>query len=218
MLKPCTCKKQCSEKISDDQRTKMHEQFWNLSYDARGNWILQHVKHIAVKRRNRKGCTPRSSSYEYSLTDEFGTFVNVCQLMFLNTLGYKSNRKLVTIFTKISLGDIFIPSDKRGRHDAHTRISDEDLNKITDHINSFNPAISHYRCKYAHFCRYLTSELNVNIMYKDFCVQYPFVKVSYSVYCRKLKKMNISFSKLSEEECEVCLIHETHQGRFGETM
>ena len=27
LLKPCTCKKQCSEKISDDQRTKIHEQF-----------------------------------------------------------------------------------------------------------------------------------------------------------------------------------------------
>ena len=29
--------------------------------------------------------------------------------------------------------------------------------------------------------------------------------------------MNISFSKLGEEECEVCLMHETHRGRLGET-
>ena len=48
-------------------------------------------------------------------------------------------------------------------------------------------------------------------MFKDFFSRYEDVKISYAYYCKKVKKkMNISFIKLGEEECERCDLHDKH--------
>ena len=56
---------------------------------------------------------------------------------------------------------------------------------------------------------YISPEFNVSGMYKDFCTSNP-VKISYNYYNKKVKKMNIKFVKLGEEECEQCDLHERH--------
>ena len=47
-------------------------------------------------------------------------------------------------------------------------------------------------------------------MFKVFCSRYEDVKISYGYYYKKVKKMNISFVKLGEEECERCDLHDKH--------
>ena len=47
-------------------------------------------------------------------------------------------------------------------------------------------------------------------MFKDFCSRYKDVKISFAYYYKKVKKMNISFVKLGEEECERCDLHNKH--------
>ena len=47
-------------------------------------------------------------------------------------------------------------------------------------------------------------------MFKDFCSRHEDVKIFYAYYYKKGKKMNISFVKLGEEECERCDIHDKH--------
>lgn len=34
--------------------------------------------------------------------------------------------------------------------------------------------------------------------------------ISYNIYRRKVNKLNISFAKLGEEKCEVCIMHSYH--------
>ena len=58
---------------------------------------------------------------------------------------------------------------------------DDILQKIEDHINSHNPAISHYHRKHAPLRRYISSELNPTLMFEDFCEQYPNLKISYTL-------------------------------------
>ena len=48
-------------------------------------------------------------------------------------------------------------------------------------------------------------------MFKDFCSRYEDVKIFYAYYYKKGKKMNISFVKLGEEECERCDLHKSNK-------
>ena len=113
--------------ITDDQRKRIHSQYWEKSYRERGNWLLQNVKTVLIKRKRSDSVATkeRCSSYQYYLTDEKGGAVQVCQLMFLNTVGYSSNRNLPDDFKNIKSGDISVPADKRGKHDVHPRCDDE---------------------------------------------------------------------------------------------
>ena len=47
-------------------------------------------------------------------------------------------------------------------------------------------------------------------MFEDFKKNNPDTPVKYHLYWSRLKAMNISFVKLGEEECEVCVIHSNH--------
>ena len=47
LLPPCSCKKRCIEKINDEQRKMIHQEFWSLeSYDERRNLIFGLVKRL----------------------------------------------------------------------------------------------------------------------------------------------------------------------------
>ena len=91
-------------------------------------------------------------------------------------------------------------SDQRGKSDGNNK-PDDISDKVTSHILSFNPSISHYRRGHAPKRMYTSPEFNVSGMYEDFCTSNP-VQISYNYYNKKAKKMNISFVKLGEEECE----------------
>ena len=163
------------------------------------------------RRRPRNGTGKvRTSSYTYYLIDKIGEDYEVCQLFMIHTLGFTSNKKFFHLLQNVLSSDIASPQDKRGRQPTANKLREETLKLIEDHINSQNPAISHYRRKHAPNRRYITSELNATLMFNDFREQFPDIKVSYTFYLEKLKKMNISFSKLGEEECEQCVEYGVH--------
>ena len=58
--------------------------------------------------------------------------------------------------------------------------------------------------------RYLPPELTVKEIHNFFKEANPSTKVGYESYRRIFKKQNISFTKLGEEECEVCEIYRQH--------
>ena len=94
------------------------------------------------------------------------------------------------------------PSPKRGKRSPKHKMSNETNKKIKSHVNLFNPAISHYRREYAPLRKYLSPELTICGMYKDFNEKNPGL-VHYATYQKVIKHdMNISFAKLGEEECE----------------
>ena len=96
--------------------------------------------------------------------------------MFMNTLGYTADKFLTVALTSND------PDCQKRKHDhSYHRVSDEDEKSMEDHINSYEPGISHYRRKHAPHC----------------CT-------------RKIKSMNISFAKLGHEECEVCIKYDEH--------
>ena len=138
----------------------------------------------------------------------------VCQKLFLNTLGYSSNNVLFDLFKHLgSVGDVNSPPDSRGRHPP------SQIERIS---NAINPS-PHQRVQPSSFTlqektcpphrRYLPSELNVDIMYRDFVEGHTDFSIKYNTYRKHVRKMNISFAKLGEEECEQCLQQTSHRKR-----
>lgn len=48
------------------------------------------------------------------------------------------------------------------------------------------------------------------MMHEDFLSQHPNQQLSYDLYRKHLKSMNISFARLGNEECEICEAHDIH--------
>ena len=94
--------------------------------------------------------------------------------------------------------------DRRGKHVPAHKIVEQTKSLIRDHIESFHPAVPHYRRAHAPLRRYLPPELNVKLMFEQFEDSHPNVKCKERTYRRELSDMSVSFAKLGEEECKEC--------------
>ena len=131
------------------------------------------------------------------------------QNFFLTTLGYKSNNdQPIKQTTSVPKDLLSVPKDKRGKHNGH---ASADTKLIEEHIESFNPCIPHYRREHAPFRRYLTSDLNILKMHRDYLEKYPDNPVGRETYRKVVKKCNISFTMLGNEECEICTSASFHK-------
>lgn len=212
ILPPCTaaCRRKCHQKIDDSRRVDIHEQFWAKAYDNRRQWIYHHIDRVHVQRRRTTGDssrTPRESSYLYKLPTDGGIDVFVCKTFFLRTLGYNSD-KVISCLMHANGPNILTPgASSRGRHRPSNCVDDT---IIVEHVNSFNPQISHYRRKHAPRRRYLSPEITIKSMFAEFEKKYPNF-CSYDKYRKVVQELNISFCKLGEEQCEMCLIQSKHR-------
>ena len=103
----------------------------------------------AIKRRKNKSKSikQRENSFTYTY-NVYGEDQKVCQQFFLRTLGFKSNRVLLTISQKAQ-GNILPAPDQRGKSSPKNKCSDEVVAEIQAHIMSYDPRISHYRRSHA---------------------------------------------------------------------
>ena len=126
--------------------------------------------------------------------------------MFLITLGYSlRNDSIITSLMKSTPRDtIAARSDQRGKHPCKNKI---DVRPIHNHIMSFHPQVSHYRRDHAPNRKYLQSDITVTEMHEDFRTKNPDLSCTYDIYRREVSKLNISFTKLGEEQCEHCIEH-----------
>nr|CAI5849806.1 unnamed protein product [Callosobruchus analis] len=68
----------------------------------------------------------------------------------------------------------------------------------------FRPVVSHYRREHPPNQLYLSSDISVTLMHKDFMEKHPSIKISYELYRQAVASMNISFANLGNEECFEC--------------
>ena len=207
MLPPCKRLK-CSEKISDAERKLIFDEFWKMSkWDDRMAWMYG-----AIDQTNKLCDTvagKRSTTREKKRTYKLKVNVIVCKDMFLWTLGYNYD----TVVTKIPTSTKPV-KEKRGKHKPKRAFSQDMLAAIDDHIESFKPMISNYRRAHASLCWYLPPELSPKVMYGHFCESNPGMCCG-ETYRLRLKKKNIGFGQLGEEECEVCVANIHHQCNAG---
>ena len=84
-----------------------------------------------------------------------------------------------------------------------------DEDELRAHIHKFHPMKPHYRYGHAPNRMYLPSDVTVAAMYEDF-VRSNGPRCSYETYRKAVRAQNISFTKLSGEECSRCSLQLNH--------
>ena len=201
ILSPCECKRmKCSSKLNEDDRQDIWGHFHSLTYSSQRAFIVKHVKAKDVSCRKNHVNSRRSSTFEYTLKD----FI-ICKTMFIRTLGHKNDK-----FVMVALKNAGV-EDKRGKAPKPHRFSENQQAAVKEHIQSFHPDISHYRRAHAPNRLYLDHSLSITDLYKDYRKKILNEYVSYARYAQTLREMNISFAKLGNEQCEICLNHDVHK-------
>ena len=252
MLPGCQCRGKCSHFLNEEQRLKIHRQYWDGFYDERRTWLLKHVGKVAIERRrirnvkvkkakrnmavqfddseqldddkmynesdkendideddNGQGEYKKRFSRKYHLDSGNDNLVQVCKKMFMATLGYTSDKFITVALSSKKT------TNQKGKHDhAYHTLPEADDKLMEDHIQMYEPGISHYRREHAPHVLYVDPSLTVVDMYASY-VEYAKKRgmkpSSDSTYRRKLKTLNISFAKLGHEQCESCLKYEEHK-------
>lgn len=202
---PCECRRGCISKITQLRRIQIWLEFWNLKYDDRKQMIHQLV-HSAKKKTVTSQTSSRQQTLTYHHINDSGEHMQVCKKFFLATIGYGPKSSVVDE-TKGSCSETspLATKDKRGKHAPKHKLQPAIANDIDAHIESYEPAISHYRRMHAPHRRYLPTNLTVREMYENFKDNHTAYELSYVTYLRRVEAKNISFAKLGLEECEKCM-------------
>lgn len=209
LRKPCdiSCKKKCTSKFSETWREKIHDEYLKLNYESKGLYVkgLVDIKPVKTRKVNAIG-SQRKATYVYNFNTPDQARFEVCKTYFLTTLGYdpKNDRRVMSAMNK----SVVEQKDQRGNY---IRMNKIDRNVIKEHVMKYEPCVSHYRRQHAPNRLYLPSDININLMYKDFHLQHPEIKISSETYRKVVRHdLNISFAHLGHEECEQCAFFKQH--------
>ena len=183
-----SCSKRCITNFSSDDRALINSRFWKLSFTERRQWLAAYINQVDVKNKtSQQKSGDRLSSRQYLLPLKDGRNVIVCKSIVLSTLGLKSDgmiTEMVRAQRQSYDGAIAPVEDRSGSHLPSNKC---DAEVIRLHINSYNPAISHYKRKNAPYKRYLNPELSIKEMYKNFSENKENNKICYKTYCSVFK-------------------------------
>lgn len=139
------CKKKCFSIISENQRDIINKQFRNFTWREQYIYIINNTSQSIPARRTKKNPNSkvinRGKTITYFMPNENNEKVTVCKTFFLTTLGFekKNDKVLRNALKQAQVQEI---TDMRGCNPNPKKI---DNKPIIDHINSFHPAVSHYR-------------------------------------------------------------------------
>ena len=210
VLEPCpeSCRMSCNEKLSEEIRKTINFEFWKLNFSECRLWFDAHILIQPIKRR-KSGSEELeflcSYSYIYQLPVTSHK-VPVCKTMFLSTLGLKTDGRITEFIRQKLSNQSSVLKDGRGKSTPCNKIDEV---SVQDHIESFNPQVSHYNLENAPQRRYLDPDLSVVSMWKDY--QAKGFDVSYSLYQREFHNMNIGFARPSQDDCKICLNKALHK-------
>ena len=170
LLSACTskCSLNCAEEISEEHRSEIRHSFRSLDFDGRRQWLDAHVSVLGVKKKKKSAQNPRARNHSLLYTLPMPNAINkrVCKVMFLATIGAKCDSIVMEfVRSKVSSSQTAIlpTKDRRG---AKKKDKNELHDQIIQHINSFNPCVSHYQRENAPNRRYLDCSLTVKGNFK----------------------------------------------------
>ncbi|XP_016298312.1 uncharacterized protein LOC107655364 [Sinocyclocheilus anshuiensis] len=208
MGKPCgpTCGKKCTEKIPHVRRKEIFDAYQDMSHSDKWAFVFHSVTQSLKNRLTTGGPSRRKKTFQYHLNNRLRQPQDVCKTCYLTTFGYHPKNDSMIVSVTGNTSSAVPPPDRRGRHPPANKI---DLSPIHKHIESFSPTVSHCKCEHAESRRYLSSNVTVMMMYKDFKGKSA-KACSYETYRKAIRDMNIGFRKLHAEECKECLECDIH--------
>lgn len=176
------CKKKCLQKFGVSHLTKLRENFQTLLYNEQNiylNGLLHRHKTVRTSGHPRKVNPGTSSgkrigrppaeeshfSFYYTLQDDKGINVRVCQKAFCTVYGFGPKR-LQVLRQKVENGRLEL--DRRGKHTNHPTVDTEVKDLIREHIKSLPSRQSHYSRKDNPQRIYLSPDLSIARLYHKF--------------------------------------------------
>ena len=111
------CTKNCAETISNKRRNQIHEYYWSLTKDNQNIWISPMVETITPVRPRKKTTGKKEKRFTriYHLENDKGQKAQICQKMFLSTIGLTTDKTIGTVLSKSGGSRTNDVSDKRGK-------------------------------------------------------------------------------------------------------
>lgn len=206
---PCKCKMKCFDKISENMRKTVFDEYWGLGDHVRQwDFIARCVRIKEKKVATTSSNSRRALSREYYIPINF-VEIKVCKVMFLNTISV-SDKIISTVSKKLNRSPV-IEHDMRGKHTNRPHvISTTVIDCIKEHIAMFPTVESHYR-RATSQKNYLEADLSIAKMHrlyldwvkdKTLCVkaQNATVRQNTDIF----NTFNLSFFKPKKDLCDKC--------------
>lgn len=198
------CNMKCFTKFTDQERNNIFHQFYNEFHTKTEQdiYVRGQIQVMSVKQRRprkeeaNKACRERSFQHHVTVA---GKKIKVCQTAFLN-LHALSKKRLERIKKLVVQNKT--PMELRGLNTKTHAISQENLEAMRAHINSYPVKIAHYTNK---DMRYLNPRLNIKLMYEMFIKKYPTSPVKYSYFVKFFhENFNLKFGRPQIDTCCTC--------------
>ena len=193
----CGCTLRCCDKVSLEQRKKLFSGFWGIGeFDVQNAYINGCVKSMPVKRHYSSTARRGTTRLYYVQNGEYS--VRVCKVAFLKIHGISNGRLCRVITAAAELGGV-PRMDTRGHHEPSNKTSQEEMDFIHAHIESFPHYTSHYSRNDNPNRTYLSPALSLSkmhVLYKERCTEDGKRPVSDWVYRKVFNEQhNLSFGR-----------------------
>lgn len=191
----CKCQQKCHEKVSEEARRNLFVKFWELgSYDSQTGYIALTVKLSPIKRKRAQQGPGKTFSRKYLLED-----TEVCRDMYVNTFQI-STKRINTALCKVQKNKL---KDERGQKGKKPKVSNETIQKIIDHINSFPTYVSHYTRNETE-AKFVSHDLTENKMFQLY-IEAENPKVGFTFFKRVFyQNFNLRRKPPIKDTCNKC--------------
>lgn len=145
----------------------------------------------------------RNISNKYYLIDRLGTQQQVCLNFLLNCMQI-SKKKMFSVTKTITSNET--AHDERGNFPTR-KTSESDIAFVKEFIKRFPAYESHYRQSHTSI-KYLSPFLNIQKMYREYCLKYEFYKKvplkNWNFRNIFNTEFNLSFARLKVDTCRTC--------------
>ena len=200
------CRNKCKEKIKDEVRLQLFNEFWAMgNYNRRLQYIagLMEVKKKSTTRircSEPKRCRQNTIVYHVHVN---GVRSVVCKDCFMKT--YNISKKFIEITAAKKCSEIsgVMILYQRGNHKNRKKVSDDEKERARNHILSIPLYESHYTRRQSSR-RYLPSHYTLTAIYEAYKKKYPDNFISRKVYEKIFHSLNISIKKPKKDTCGTC--------------
>ena len=201
------CRKRCLQKFNVSHLQRTRTSFESMMYEQQNIYLngLLHRRETKKTVGHPRKANPTLSingkkvgrplaeysmfSFLYSLRNEKGIDIHICQKAFCDVHGFGPKR-LQILRRKLGQGPELEP-DRRGKHSNHLTVDERIKNLVREHIETYPTRRSHYSRKER---VYLPSDLSIARLHHEF-----------------LQKYDPEYIKLEEENRKLILAHEPVQ-------
>lgn len=161
----CTksCGLKCSTTIDTETRILLFNSFYKMEINVKNAYLFKSIRQSETSRVTKNPKKVRSYTYQY-FVKKIDTDIRVCKTAFCEI--FQIGRKKVELLQKQIQIEVSPQADKRGKHLSRPRkMSDEVMQYIVSHIESFPAESSHYSRNSNPNRKYLSPLLNISKMF-----------------------------------------------------